>query len=326
MQTNFPLKTVIDKTLDSALILVLRTSINAVMELIKALSLSIGESEEPVITSYRLGVLVHRLYVTKRYKDHTLSRLAKDFVSSTEFQKVLGKLLSNGVLSSHPDFHGRVFGILGRKTENVSEVACTVDPFCYLSHLSAMRHHGLTNRLPHKLFISSPNHSQWRTEAYNQMRKDLEEEMDVYLDGNMPPLTRPVMRKIDRVEIHRFSSVHWGAFRNVRGKQLRVATIGRTFLDMLRSPKLCGGMNHVLDVWESEAKQCLKPIINEIDQNGKSIDKVRAGYLLEEKLGIKNGTVETWSKFAERGGSRKLDAAEEYAPHWSEKWCLSLNI
>lgn len=40
--------------------------------------------------------------------------------------------------------------------DNAEEVVCSVDPFCYVSHLSAMEYHGLTNRMPTLLFISSP--------------------------------------------------------------------------------------------------------------------------------------------------------------------------
>jgi len=295
------------------------------MELKRAILLSIGEANMPVITAYRLGLIIHQLYLTKRYKDSALKRLGKDFATLKEFQSALNSLVRTGILEAHPDFHGKAFRVLGRKSDDVAEVACSVDPFCYLSHLSSMNHYGLTNRLPAKLFISSPDYQQWRTEAANQMHKDLGDMMQTYLDGNMPALARPVMQKIDRVEIHRFSSLHWGAFRNVRDKTLRVATIGRTFLDMLRSPKLCGGMNHVIEVWDNEAKGYLKLIINEIEQHGGPIDKVRAGYLLEERIGIKDDVVDSWMKFAKRGGSRKLDPSLEYASQWSDKWCLSLN-
>ena len=296
------------------------------MNLSKAVSLSLGEVQEPVVTHYRLGLIVHQLYLEKMFQGERLSYLTKGHATATEFNEVVRQLNDAGILRSHPNFPGKVYRLLGQKDSDINEVACTIDPFCYVSHLSAMAHHGITNRMPVKLFISGPDPIQWKVEALKQMERDLGDSMQTYVEGGMPQLTRPKLQRIDRVEIHRYSSLHWGAFINVRGKSLRVSTIGRTFLDMLRSPNLCGGMNHVIEVWEEQAQTYLNAIVGEIDQHGGPIDKVRAGYLLDERIKIKNPTVEDWTKYAKRGGSRKMDPSAEYMPHWSEKWCLSLNI
>ncbi len=53
---------------------------------------------------------------------------------------------------------------------------------------------------------------------------------------------------------------------------------------------------------------------------------MRAGYILDERLNIKNDRIEAWTKYAQRGGSRKLDPSSDYIPEWSEKWCISINI
>lgn len=296
------------------------------MDFTKAFPLSLRGVEEPVLTCYRLGLIVHRLYATKTFKGESLDRLERDYATLAEFNRAVTGLEEAGILENHPNFPHKVYRLLGRKTESVEEVACTVDPFCYVSHLSAMSHHGLTNRLPVKLFLSGPNHKRWREESRKQMAKDLGEELEIYERGKMPPLAQLKMSRIDRMEVHRFNSVHWGAFKNVRGKAMRVSTIGRTFLDMLRNPELCGGIHHVIEVIEEDAATYLQAIVGEIDQRGGPIDKVRAGYILDERMGIKNDTVDAWVEFAKRGGSRKLDASEEYRPNWSEKWCLSLNI
>ena len=296
------------------------------MKLIKAISLSLGNLQEPVLTSYRLGIIIHQLYLSKVFNGEPLVRLSKGYASVSEFNTNLDKLLQSGVLKNHPNFPNKVFRILGRKEADAGEVACTVDPFCYVSHLSAMRFHGLTNRLPAKLFISGPDQPIWRQKALEQMKKDLGDDLPVYLDGKMPKLTFPKLHRIDRTEIQRYSTTHHGAYKNVSESSLRVSTIGRTFLDMLRSPLLCGGMAHVIEVWEEHASAYLKPIVSEIDRHGGPIEKVRAGYLLKEKLGLTDETIDGWKKFVSRGGSRKLDPSEPYVPKWSEYWCLSINI
>lgn len=292
----------------------------------KALSLSLGEIEEPVVTRYRLGLIVHKLYVTKSYKGEQLNRLERDYAGAIEFNHAVSGLEASGILKSHPNFRNMGYRLLGRKETNSEEVACTIDPFCYVSHLSAMVYHGITNRLPVKLFLSGPQPQRWKVEADKLMKKHLGDELEVYLSEEMPRLTRVSMKRIGQVEIHRFNSIHWGAYKNVRGKPTRISTLGRTFLDMLRNPDLCGGMNHVVDVFLEHASMYERPIVDEIERHGSPIDKVRAGYLLEEQLGLRNEVVDGWTAFAQRGGSRKLDAAGDYVADWSDKWCLSKNL
>ena len=296
------------------------------MDLIKAITLSLGDVTEPVVTPYRLGLIVHHLYLQKEYQGEKISRLQKDFATSTEFNKQLAELLKVGVLRAMRGCSAAVYSLLGRRDDDAEEIACSIDPFCYLSHLSAMAHHGLTERIPTALFVSSPDPKSWKQFAEERMHKDLKQGYAAYRENGLPLLTRLKMEKIGRRDVHRFASSHLGAYKNVQGKTLRVSSIGRTFLDMLRNPELCGGMRHVMAVFEEHAAEYLSLIVNEISLHGAKIDKVRAGYILEECMQLKDATIQGWAALAQRGGSRKLDASAEYAPKWSEKWCLSLNL
>jgi predicted transcriptional regulator of viral defense system len=234
---------------------------------------------------------------------------------------------SLGIFKEHPNFKGNAFILLGRTDENAGEVACTVDPFSYLSHLSAMEYHGLTDRVPIKLYLSSPSSMTWKKEAYLRMKADLGEDNFIkYEENNLPLLRKTKFIKVKKREISCFNSSHRGAFIKVRDKNMRVSSLGRTFLDMLRNPDLCGGMKHVVNVFEEHALDYLPLIVDEINQHGKAVEKVRAGYILEEICAIKNEAIASWSEFAQRGGSRKLDASAEYIPKWSEKWKISLNL
>jgi predicted transcriptional regulator of viral defense system len=127
------------------------------------------------------------------------------------------------------------------------------------------------------------------------------------------------------VSLH--SSIHLGAFKLVRGRTIRVSTLGRTFLDMVRDPSICGGMRHCIDVYREHGAKYKSLIIDELNQHGTQIEKSRVGYLLEEVAGIVGNTsLEEWAKHVQRGGSRKLDPSNEYEPIYSEKWCISLNV
>lgn len=294
------------------------------MKAIKAITLSLGDLDKPVISKYQFGLIVNNIYRKKVYGGEAVN-LQKDFAERADVTKYLNLLLDEGVLSPHKNL-SNVFTLLGRSGSDPEDIVCTVDPFCYMSHLSAMSYHGLTDRIPGKLFISSPPANAWRSFAKDQMRKDLRDDYEGYCKNGLPVLVKTKMQKVSKVDIHCLSSKHLGAYKNVRGRALRVSTIGRTFLEMLRNPGLCGGINHVLDVFEEYGEKYLKLITSDIDQNGAPIDKVRAGYIFDELLKIDTEVVEGWSSLAQRGGSRKLDPSSEYIADWSDKWKISLNV
>ncbi|MBL4580200.1 MAG: hypothetical protein JKY29_00155, partial [Gammaproteobacteria bacterium] len=295
------------------------------VKFIKALTLSLGDINKPVITRYQLGLIIHSLYQAKEYKGESIG-VQKDAADSRDFGKYLNLLLDEGLLAQPRGMPDSAYTLLGNTRWEVEDVVCTLDPFCYISHLSAMAYHGLTDRIPSKLFISSPGVKDWKVFAIERMKKDLKEDYAIYRDNSLPALSHPTIKKVGKKEVHCTHSKHLGAYKNVRDRNIRVATIGRTFLEMLRSPALCGGINHVLEIFDMHAEKYLRLITDEFDSNGNNMDKVRAGYIVEERLGIKNETVESWTAFAQRGGSRKLDASAEYYPQWSDKWCLSLNV
>jgi predicted transcriptional regulator of viral defense system len=196
-----------------------------------------------------------------------------------------------------------------------------------MSHLSAMDYHGLTDRIPKVLFFSTPAHKKWGDYAKARMKKDLgEEALYEYYESSFPRLTMISVNKIQKIGVVRYSSDHLGAFKTIKNRIMRVSTIGRTFLDMLRKPDLCGGIYHVIDIFKENADKYLSLIIDEINQHGKQIDKVRAGYILEELCDIHDEKIDPWLEFVQRGGSRKLDSSEEYSSDYSERWCLSINI
>ena len=70
----------------------------------------------------------------------------------------------------------------------------------------------------------------------------------------------------------------------------------------------------------------LKAISSRINAAGTEIAKVRAGYILSERMGISTDHIQNWAKYVQRGGSRKLDPDASYSSKFSEKWMLSLNV
>ncbi len=160
--------------------------------------------------------------------------------------------------------------------------------------MSAMVYHGFTDRLPKTLFLTTLPQPLWGQMAEQRMEKDIgSDKLEAYHKAALPALRRFRLPKIRRKTVCIYSTMHCdaGAYLNVPERPLRVATIGRTFLDMIREPDLCGGIYHVLDIFAEHASRYLKQIVDVIDRHGKKIEKVRAGYILEERLDLSHPTI-----------------------------------
>lgn len=267
----------------------------------------------PAISSYELAKMLFQLDL-----------LSGADSSRANYDNLVKAIVELHLLSRLPPTDAYV--LFGRTSPLPAEIICSIDPFAYVSHLSAMEHHGLTDRFPKILYMTRPAGPAWRKSAEERMKKDLDGSYEEYVSLGLPLLKRQKLGKINKTVIHFEERSQLGAFRNISDTNLRVATIGRVFLDMIRESELCGGIQHVIDVYKNEARRYLKFIIEEIERHGKPIDKVRAGYLLTEVCKLQNPAIDQWASLAQRGGSRKLDPNEEFSPHHSERWQLSINV
>ncbi|PLX50442.1 MAG: hypothetical protein C0613_04185 [Desulfobulbaceae bacterium] len=296
------------------------------MPLQQAIALSLAALHQPVITRYQLGLFVFQLYLTKQFSGKPV-RISAQTPDRRALSRAITQLLDSGVLHPNKNFpQGRVFTILGKEKSSADEIACSVDPFSYVSHLSAMEYHGLTDRLSKMLFLSSPNTKTWHDFANQRIAKDLGDNEQLYRALNFPLLQRLNINKIGKRAVNRHSSIHLGAYKNIKDTALRIATIGRTFFDMIHKPEFCGGIYHVIDTYQEFAKKYLNLLLPEIDKHGTKMDKARAGYILESRCDLNHSTIDSWAQDAQRGGSRKLDPAQEYSSNYSERWGLSINI
>ncbi|BCB20179.1 hypothetical protein [Bosea sp. ANAM02] len=303
----------------------------------------------PVVTEYALFLMLRQL-VQDRALGNVPIRATKS--STTANRDVLRgrirSLLKNRYARPDEDFypgvndgeprdpsaggqHYKVLRIADVPDASAEEISALVDPFCYLSHLSAMQRYGLTNRSPAGLVISSPEVKLWRELRDAKIATDYAGSKvdDGYL-GGAP--TRIPLEKIELPEqlrgrpVDRHTTKHPTELRPIRGSFARIPAIGEVFVQMIDRPELCGGINHVLEVWAAEAKTYLNEVIKAVDGHDQSIIKVRAGYLLEALAGASDPRIDAWQKFAQRGGSRKLDSSAPYLAIFSEKWMLSVNV
>ena len=289
----------------------------------------------PVIVEYELFRILRDLHLAGEYEGKKL-RLTRIAPTRDRYRNVVRKLLSDRYLRPDPDFYpseewgrydrgynyARVFRISDVADGSAEDITAILDPFCYISHLSAMQRYSLTNRIPEALNLSTPKN--WSAARDEKIQADYGDSLShgEYM-APLSQLTWPDMIRRRKVALHK--TVRMPAIRNIRGSIARIAAIGETFVQTLDRPELCGGMEHVIEVWDNHAATYLDEIVVAVDHAKASIIKVRAGYLLNERLGIRDRRVLAWAVFAQRGGSRKLDASVPYVPKYSEKWMISLN-
>jgi predicted transcriptional regulator of viral defense system len=278
----------------------------------------ITDNELKLISDYQISALFFTL------PENQTRELQIDYpLIKTTITGIIERLISLGLLQLNKSFPvNKIYNIIGQKP-SVEEISCITNPFSYISHLSAIEHHGLTNRISQTLFLSSPPDKKWNELAKQTMSRDLSEFFPDYMKSRLPRLKRIHVEKINKHTLNIHKSSYLGAFKS--HNNIRVSKIGRTFLDMIREPNLCGGIEHVLDLYQEHAEKYLRLIMEEINRNGKKTEKVRAGYILTERCNLDHPLIHEWEQCAQRGGSQKLDPSAEYSPEYSERWNLSIN-
>lgn len=243
-------------------------------------------------------------------------------------RRVLDNLADTHAIAPDRDYQRGVHRVVSVSESPAEEVCALVNPFGYVSHLSAMQRWGLTNRRPEALYLTMP--------PANAARPLVDERMAA--DYGTPFADLPsdqavklhFIRHPERVrgrKVSVYETKHPGRWLQVRDSHARLATIGQTFVDTLERPQHCGGMAHVLDVWREHASTYREEVVVAVDELATPIAKVRAGYLLDDMLGLGNDSrVQDWVRFAQRGSSRVLDPTKHFNADHSEKWMLSINV
>lgn len=290
----------------------------------QAITQVVEESETPLFTEYSLYLHTKPILLSGHYKNERIARLP-DKWGRTQLRSMIRKLVSARVLAPDKDFKAGVWRSVQTATSADAEDAiCIIDPFAYISHLSAMQRYGLTDRSPDALHMTTPSRPLWTALRDQKMADEL---LRARPNDEAPSLIKiGIADQVRRRSVNLHQSSHPAEPANIAGKAARIAQIGRVFADMLDQPTLCGGIHHVLDCYERHAEQWIGDIVPAIDQFERAIVKVRAGYILSEFLGISNEKIDAWVEHAQRGGSRKLDSHMPYGDRFSEKWMIALNV
>lgn len=296
---------------------------------------SLRDRNAPIITAYELFRLIWDIYENPDQYPVKIVRRVKS-PGQLQYKKVIDDLATERFFRPDPDLSkGASYADIGNEVLRISEVAdvsaediiSIVNPFIYISHISAMQRYGITSRQPKTLYFTSPWKNEWRKKARNKTKIDFgfdPDEADLKYFRDLREIKIP--EKVRGRKIHVTHSKKIYNSINISESKSRIIDIGDLFVQTIDDFELCGGMAHVIEVWEESAENHADNIINAISSNQTTaIVKVRAGYILNEIVGIHNSRIDSWTKYAQRGGSRRLDTSKPYAENFSEKWMISIN-
>lgn len=281
---------------------------------------SLNSQSKPVLSNYDI---FRELWVI--YRSGKVKYLRGDTPSRDLFRRTRILLRNEGIIRQDNDYNSH-WRLVDKPEASAEDIVCSVDPFCHIAHLSALQRYGLTNRRPEHLMLVEPT-PVLRRKLFREMMDRDYCDVPEYPSIDIEPAKavmhpRKVRGRPVWIDTTKFSSDQV----QIKGSLSRIASVGQTFLDTIDSPDLNGGMSHVLDIWAEHAKTYLEEIIERITRAEKGICKVRAGYILEEHIGIIDPRISAWASFAQRGSSRVLDPGKPFATTFSEKWMLSLNV
>ncbi|RIX31856.1 type IV toxin-antitoxin system AbiEi family antitoxin domain-containing protein [Sphingomonas edaphi] len=289
-----------------------------------AIAKLLEEQGTALVTEYTLYLKVRPLLDEPSLGGEKVIRVPSIWARS-HVRAMIRTLEKRLVLAPDDDFNAGVWRVVQAATAPpADEAICLVDPFAYVSHLSAMQRYGLTDRSPEALHMTTPARALWTALRDVKMSEDFSCEPH---PSTLPQLMRIGLKpEVRRRQVVLHETRHPAKPEPIAGTASRIAPLGRVFVDMLDQADLCGGIHHVLDVFHRYAEDNMDEIINAVEAFDSPILKVRAGYILDELLGVSNPAVEKWMACAQRGGSRKLDPKSPYGSRFSEKWMIALNV
>lgn len=299
------------------------------MKLLQTISLKdalkdivLNEHPRPVITLYELRMYMYQLYRAQEHQGQPIGKLSLKEPESRTLKSNISSLKRMGVIKQ--DLNLPVYFISNKDKPTAQQVICSISPFSYIAYLSAMSWHGLTDRLPYVIHLITCSQEKYKELITERLEKELPNASE------HPSLIPPRLTKYPAFDGKSFEFHQTKNFKLPKEQfgsgGVRVANIGETFLDMLRKPDLCGGFEHVLEVFQEYGEENLAVIVKTIDKKGTSMDKARAGYILEEVCNLSHRTINNWKAGVSRGGSRKLVPSKPYIDVYSETWCISINI
>lgn len=267
-----------------------------------------------------LSSFLYQIRETRYFQGHEIKGFRTDSNMKRKFLEASQHLTENNFVERK----NKKYFTLGNQTPSELDVICSLYDFGYISYLSAMQFYKLTDKKSKKIDYTVPTRPIWKK---LQLEAFLKSNADDKVSKNITFIpSYPSERiKINNKHLNVYSRAHTYRYTE-SGEITRVISIGDLFLEMVRHPELCGGFQHVLEVYKSNSRKFLNEIIESVEEYGRDIDKSRIGFIISSYLGIYDKRITDWKRDSiSRGGSRKMISNDTYSNIYSEEWCISLN-
>ena len=120
----------------------------------EALQLAITDLQKPIVSKFEIFYLALKISKNSSYNGFAIRKQRITF-GVEKNANLIWTLLRKKFLSKDADFRS-YYRVVGEARGTCDEICCLIDPFCYLSHLSAMHKYGLTNRIPEIVILTTP--------------------------------------------------------------------------------------------------------------------------------------------------------------------------
>ena len=315
------------------------------MEIGKTLRNWVKETYElDVITRQQLFLKYLEILFADNIYDRNLEKIRS--FPNLEFYKLCDYLIDERVLIGF-NHNSRGYSYFIKKgTTPTSEMAISaLYPLGFLSHLSAMNLYALSNTKSSGIYFTCPNRSDWKKLCLKNIKKrfkGLSIAMPVsnkYIEINGfifstqsildPYPNQKILEEAGSnkalIIINKKSSVESEWWNNCH-----IQNIVDLYLDMLKAPHYCGGISHVLKIYQDhliEDQKLLSDILDILDKTGSIIDKARVGCILNKVFAIESSQLDKWKfeQIGKRGSSRKLFSNFEFDSFFDEEWNISIN-
>ena len=282
----------------------------------------ITEYKKPGISFVELFIKVQDLFNEKKFHGIKLSGVHGNSKLENIMSKTIEHLFKIKIFLEISTFNekSKIF-ITQKYLEDSSDEKpiCSFYEYGYIGYLSALHIHGLTDRFPKIINYVVFSRSEWKEKYFfkNDFLKIYGKKyiMPVYpVNGNLPD---KILKIKNDSNVKDFITKSDGI--------IRVRTIEALFIDCLREPDLCGGLDHVIDIYEEYGENFSNKLIDYTDKNGSLIDKARVGFILEKFCEVQSNRFQFWKKQMIRGGSRTFYSKNSHSSWYDPEWCISLN-
>ncbi len=197
-----------------------------------------------IATEWDIFLLARQLFLDRGYRGmpipprnrHLTARCARKLMSEATWDPAyaFGGQPPSGRLIRDKDFQSLLYTVCDG---NAAQVMLDADPFCYLSHASALAVHGLISE-PSELQVSTPERGLWTAQARIEMAAALGFELEDADEDDLPfPLTRPQPHPhIRGVTVHRHETRTPLPPNQLAPGRIRVTPIGMSFRDTFAAP------------------------------------------------------------------------------------------